>query len=238
MISFKPKILQVRDPETGEFITLIAIKGDKGVPGSIDNIGDYLTSETGDSEELAMTQKGVTDIANELSNSLEDLSDVIHGGGTIGLKYSFQDGFFVVNGLGTATDTDIVIPSTICNIPVQQIESTAFKDCENLTSVTISDNVTRIGNEAFYGCTKLTSVTIGNNITNIGYWAFFGCSSLKSVVIPASVTHIGIGAFVNCTNLTDIYYKGTEEEWNAISMEDGDVPTNATIHYNYTEEET
>lgn len=228
MIPFKPKILQVRDPETGEFITLIAIKGDKGVPGSIDNIGDYLTSETGDSEELAMTQKGVTDIANK----------IVWGGGTIGLNYSLQDSFFVVKGIGTATDTDIVIPSTICNIPVQQIESTAFKDCENLTSVTISDNVTRIGNEAFYGCTKLTSVTIGNNITNIGYWAFFGCSSLKSVVIPASVTHIGIGAFVNCTNLTDIYYKGTEEEWNAISMEDGDVPTNATIHYNYTEEET
>ena len=44
--------------------------------------------------------------------------------------------------------------------------------------------------------------------------------------------HIGDETFSNCDNLTDIYYNGTEAEWNQISMYTSTVPSSVTVHYN------
>ena len=44
--------------------------------------------------------------------------------------------------------------------------------------------------------------------------------------------HIGDETFSNCDNLTDIYYNGTEAEWNQISMYTSTIPSSVTIHYN------
>ena len=76
MLSIKPKILYVRDQKTGKFVPLLAIRGvegAKGPPGSIDNIADYLTSETGDSAELAMSQKGITLLLGGVGTELENV---------------------------------------------------------------------------------------------------------------------------------------------------------------------
>lgn len=72
MIRIKPNILNVRDPETGKFESVAAIKGADGV---IENLGAFATNETGDSENLLMTQKGVTDIRNELKDELDGVKD-------------------------------------------------------------------------------------------------------------------------------------------------------------------
>lgn len=74
----------------------------------------------------------------------------------------------------------------------------------NLTSVTLSDNLTSISTRAFSGCTGLTSLTIPNAVTNIGDDAFSGCADLTSILIPNSVISLGIGAFWNCSALTSI----------------------------------
>ncbi len=58
-----------------------------------------------------------------------------------------------------------------------------FRNCDNLTSVTIPDNVTTIGYRAFHDCDSLTSVTIGDSVTTIGSEAFYDCSGLTSVYI-------------------------------------------------------
>jgi len=73
---------------------------------------------------------------------------------------------------------------------------------ESITSVIISDGVTRIGYYAFAGCSSLTTVTIPNSVTILGYGAFYNCSSLTSVTIPNSVTIIEIGVFSGCKSLT------------------------------------
>lgn len=97
----------------------------------------------------------------------------------------------------------------------------------------IPSNVTSIGSSAFSGCENLTSIIISNSVTTINYGAFYGCSNLTSVMIPKSVTSIEdcVVSSDRLNGLTDIYYEGTEDEWNQISIESSISP-DITIHYN------
>ena len=116
---------------------------------------------------------------------------------------------------------------------VTDIGDYSFNDCTSLTKITIPDTVTNIGQSAFGGCTSLKSVTIPDGVTYIGASMFMECTSLKSVSIPASVTRMDATAFIGCDSLTDIYYSGSEEQWNNISIEYGTTAhPSATVHYN------
>ena len=87
---------------------------------------------------------------------------------------------YKVNGIGSCTDTEIVIPATFQGKPVTSIASNAFEEEKNITSVVIPSSVTKIGNNAFYGCIKLKTVYIPSSVTSIGKSAFERCSLLKS----------------------------------------------------------
>ncbi len=106
------------------------------------------------------------------------------------------------------------------------------------TSFTIPDTVTSIGDYAFYYCQSLESVTIPDSVTDIGEYAFSGCSSLASIIIGKGVAVIDNYAFYYCKSLTEINYRGTEAEWNAITKgTDWDEYTGEyVVNYNYIEE--
>ena len=90
-----------------------------------------------------------------------------------GLTFTLlDDGTYEVSGIGSCTDTELVIPSVYNDKPVTVIGFKAFDGCSGLTSVTISNSVTSIGDRAFSGCSGLTSVTIPNSVTSIGSGAF------------------------------------------------------------------
>ena len=126
--------------------------------------------------------------------------------GSQGLEYELNSDkqSYSIVGIGTCTDTDIVIPDTYDGLPVTRIGSSAFLGCDSLTSIVIPDSVTSIGYYAFYKCDSLTSVVIPDSVTSIGNSAFYDCDSLTSVVIPDSVTSIGEGAFRDCHSLISI----------------------------------
>ena len=70
------------------------------------------------------------------------------------------------------------------------------------------------------------------NDTVIGVEGFAG-EAITSVSFPNTIEEIARRAFNNCTSLTDVYYDGTEEEWNNISISAGnDAIENATKHFN------
>lgn len=77
-----------------------------------------------------------------------------------------------------------------------------------------------------------TVIIKGESISYIGTNAFCEIPSLESVVISSSVTEIGLGAFAD-SGVMDVYYSGTESQWNSIIIGDNNKPlTSATIHFN------
>ena len=101
--------------------------------------------------------------------------------------------------------------------------------------VTIPNSIASIGRAAFENCTSLTSVTIPDGVTSIDDYVFYSCEGLMSVTIPTSVKSIGDSAFEYCTNLANVYYSGSQSDWNKITIGDENEDlTNATIHFSST----
>ena len=132
------------------------------------------------------------------------------------LKLSDDRTSYVVEGIGTCVDTDIVIPDIYNGLPVTSIAAGAFFQCTSITSVIIPDSITYIGGAAFSFCYSIERVVIGNSVTKINMDTFQGCNSLTSINIPKSVKEIDAFAFFICTSLTSINYDGTMEEWNSV----------------------
>jgi hypothetical protein len=88
---------------------------------------------------------------------------------------------------------------------------------------------------------KLETLILPEGITYIPQQMCSNNTSLKTVVLPKTITKIDYNAFYKCSNLSDIYYRGTEEEWGAITKDSewdtnmGSMVGGTTIHYNYTD---
>ena len=87
--------------------------------------------------------------------------------------------------------------------------------CKN-SIIPKDENVTTIEIYAFDTHTELKNIEIPDSVTLIKEQAFDGCVGLKTVTIGKGVKNISSFAFSGCTGLTDIYYKGTKEEWDSI----------------------
>lgn len=68
--------------------------------------------------------------------------------------------------------------------------------------------VTEIGVGAFKDCDNLESISIPGSVAYIGNYAFMNCVNLKNISIPESITYIGDSAFENCFNLEEMYVYG------------------------------
>ncbi len=97
---------------------------------------------------------------------------------TQGLKYTLKNDVYSVTGIGTATDSNIIIPRIYNNRPVTSIGNRAFQNCKGITSVSIGDAVTSIESFAFGDCENLTSVTIPDSVISLMDNAFDGCDKL------------------------------------------------------------
>ncbi len=133
--------------------------------------------------------------------------------------------------------TEVTIPSS-----VTFIGSGAFAQCDRLTKISVAAgnaDYRSINGVLFnYSGTLLHSFpaglsgtyTIPSGVTSIAENAFCGCYGLTSITIPASVTTIAEYAF-DCCALSDVWYGGTQAQWNQISIGSNNDPLlNATLH--------
>ena len=166
-------------------------------------------------------------------------------------EYSVDNGTAAITkykGAGGAVE----IPATLGGYPVTGIGMHAFAEYTSLKSVSMPESMTWIGNGAFagctglesvalpaglksigenvfYSCTSLTSVVIPDKVTNIGSLAFFGCLKLESITVPAGITTLASSFVYGCTNLKKIEFKGTQEQWNALSIDPNTLPAGVSI---------
>lgn len=96
------------------------------------------------------------------------------------------------------------LTSVVISEGVTKIDYMAFSGCTSLVSITIPDSVTEIGNYAFEDCTSLATIAIPDSVTELGDAAFGGCTSLASVTIPDGVTKISEYAFRGCESLASV----------------------------------
>ena len=123
---------------------------------------------------------------------------------------------------------DLVIPNG-----VGQISNYAFRNCGFIETVEMPYSLTKIGDGAFTYCYALKSVRFSDNLISIGNDVFFACTSLTSISLPKSLKSIGESAFGGFLNISDVYYEGSEQEWELIKIGKwNECIEDATKHYN------
>ncbi|MBE6690267.1 MAG: leucine-rich repeat domain-containing protein [Ruminococcaceae bacterium] len=114
------------------------------------------------------------------------------------------------------------------------IANYAFWGCGNFETIVIPDSVRNINPFAFSCCDTLTQLVFGkeSELTSIGYRAFYK-TKLASIVIPNSVTNIAEEAFCDCDYRAKVYYGGTENTRQNISIggSNGNLTNFATWFY-------
>ena len=157
-------------------------------------------------------------------------------------RSGLYNGMHYVHGVFYNSPLEKVYLGRDVTYPNPALDSTApFQDKSTLKSVTIGENVTKlgvklfyyskniegqlvipdnvvtIGEKAFYCCQNITGLELGKNVTTIETDAFFGCSALTGVLtIPSSVKSINGGAFKVC-NLTGVNVDNLSD-WCRISF--------------------
>ena len=96
------------------------------------------------------------------------------------------------------------IKKAVVNKGITYVGTYAFRDCAELTSVSLPAGLEEMGNSVFRYCESLTSITIPAGVTSIGGDFFYGCASLKSVTLPDSLWDAGGCTFMDCASLTSV----------------------------------
>lgn len=142
---------------------------------------------------------------------------------------------------------NISLPSALTTIGAMAFYGSGLKNVEipasvcdkvMLNSEGKETTVRGLGYASFSNCSKLEKVTIANGLKVISSAAFGYCRSLKEIYIPLSVEEVQGAyysngsfryghAFYGDTALTDVYFEGTEEQWNDIKIDKSKVNENS-----------
>lgn len=77
------------------------------------------------------------------------------------------------------------------------INDKLFKNCTNLSSISIQSKVIVIGKSAFENCSNLSSLSLPDSVKTIKTNAFYKSSSLSSLNVPSLLESVEFNSFVN-----------------------------------------
>lgn len=177
----------------------------------------------------------------EATDAPEDTGSVQVGGEpmeyyTRGLNFSSNgDGTCKLTGIGSATDSFVIIPEKADNGDrVTAIGDRAFEGAANVTAVQIPASVSEIGVRAFEGCSALAYISVeqGNSAyIDMGGILYSAAGDTlvrlppaaiyKTLTLTRQVKRIAEGASEGCGKLEKLMYEGSSEEWKLVAIGEG-----------------
>ena len=116
--------------------------------------------------------------------------------------YPHHCGWFTTIGNETFADSSVEYVELFGSITT--IGNEAFRNCVNMTEITLPESLTSLGAGALKGCTGITELTLPESLTSIGAGALEGCTGITELTLPASLTSVGSGLLEGCTNLNKL----------------------------------
>lgn len=135
--------------------------------------------------------------------------------------------------------SSINLPSTLTTIYSGSGSSKgAFRNCKNLSTVSLPESVVKVGDYAFNGCTSLTDIYLPASITSYATTALYGCTALTTVTVGEEWTNalnlsysdnITVECIKSIINNVAIVSSSTKITLSAV------VYQNFTLDYEYTD---
>jgi len=151
---------------------------------------------------IISTKAMAYDIAVENADGVTICYNYIYGGEELEVTYESADGYNSYAG-------NVIIPEEVTyegkTRKVTSIGFWAFRECADLTSVTIPNSVNTLVTGAFFKCTALTSITIPDGVKTLELGVFECCYALTSVTIGSGIESIGYQSFALCPELSEVY---------------------------------
>ena len=119
------------------------------------------------------------------------------------------------------------------NTKLKKIGGSAFYGNE-LTKIQLPNTVEEIGNYAFYGNGTLNIIDLSNTqITILNSSIFNLCPDIETIILSNKISTIGDDSFNAILSSAKVYYLGTTEQWQNISIESGNenVIKNLPLYY-------
>ncbi|MFI3250993.1 MAG: leucine-rich repeat protein [Eubacteriales bacterium] len=196
------------------------------IPESVTTIGESAFSSCFQLTQITLPNS-LTKVENFMFFGCSALTEVVVGNGALIIgesafalcleltKVALPDNLTTIESgafHGCAKLADINIPSSLTSIG-----EFSFFNCASQRTIILPNGLATIGEAAFSQCHSLEQINIPDSLSEIPNYTFIGCRSLTELSIPSSVTAIGEDVFFACHSLRNIYYDGTESQWNIIN---------------------
>ncbi|MBR2575937.1 MAG: leucine-rich repeat protein [Firmicutes bacterium] len=108
-------------------------------------------------------------------------------------------------------------PGTVYKMPdtVKEVKDSAFKGVTTLKSLILSSGMKTVPADSFTGMNTLTEVTFPQGVERIDAFAFSECANLEQIMLTAGLSLVDKSAFADCPKLKDVYFSGTQAQWNS-----------------------
>ena len=148
---------------------------------------------------------------------------------------------------------NITIPATVRSIGVESFKNiknvhinflgaintlnvSSFESCTHLETIKLAEGITAIPYRCFFGATELAILDIPEGVTVIEENAFSSCTALQTIILPSTLNTVEDSAFLD-SDLTVVFFKGTEAQFDAMTINGNNDELLSAKVYFYSETE-
>lgn len=177
---------------------------------SVTSIGDYAFSGCCDLTSITIPDTVIT-IGEHAFSYCSSLYEVSVGSGLEYLPKHVFSQCYSLNVINISEDNESY-----------KVSNSAIVSKDGSTFIYLPCNFGEIGSDYY----------IEDDVETIDEYAFEDCCNLVYISIPTSIQRIYDNAFSGCSSLTDVYYDGTDEQWDNIEIGFNPELLSASLYFN------